>query len=218
MGADKLFQLINWTEEREQAELIAEKAVSLRQTQECQLLPFRCTPVLLLWQRQYTPTAMKTLLRFKGLLLTGRTRSGKTRRAISIFGHSRSLVVNCQGLGHSLPSLRHFNPKFHDCIIFDEANSSQVLHNKLVFQAGVDPVCLGQSACNAHAYQLHLHAVPMILCSNDFQLRSRPGQYMSPEDEEYLAENLIDGSLPDGESWFARQECESDDSSDLEES
>jgi hypothetical protein len=41
---------------------------------------------------------------------------------------------------------------------------------------------------------------------------------MSPEDEEYLAENLIDGSLPDGESWFARQECESDDSSDLEES
>ncbi len=104
------------------------------------------------------------------LPLKGKSQSGKTHKAISIFGHSRFLVVNCQGLGANLPSLCTFSRENHMCIIFHECCSRHVLANKLVFQAGVDPVTLGQSVCNAHAYQIWLHAVPMILCSNDFQM------------------------------------------------
>jgi hypothetical protein len=42
---------------------------------------------------------------------------------------------------------------------------------------------------------------------------------MAPEDEEYLAKNLIDGSLPLGELWFeAVEPAPGDSSSDGEES
>ena len=59
----------------------------------------------------------------------------------------------------------------------------------------------------------------MILCSNHFQLVSEPSNPMAPEDEEYLAKNLIDGSLPLGELWFeAVEPTPGDASSDAEES
>ena len=40
------------------------------------------------------------------------------------------------------------------------------------------------------------------VCSNHFQLVSEPAAPMAPEDEEYLAKNLFNGSLPLGEVWF----------------
>ena len=86
--------------------------------------------------------------------------------------------------------------------MFDEVCSRQVLANKLVFQAGVDEFTLSQSVCNVAAYSVWLYGVPMILCSNHFQLVSEPSAPMAPEDEEYLAKNLINGSLPLGELWF----------------
>ena len=65
----------------------------------------------------------------------------------------------------------------------------------------MDPVTLGQSACNGHAYDIWFHAVPMILCSNDFQMESNSSAPMSSEEEQWLAANIIDGSLPEGEAW-----------------
>ena len=118
-------------------------------------------------------------------------------------------MVNCQGLGTNLPSLRQFSREKHLCIIFDECSSQQVLANELVFQAGVDPVTLGQSACNVHAYEIWLHAVPMILCSNDFQMVSSNNEAMTQAEEDWLTTNIIDGSLPAGETWndIPNQEC-----------
>lgn len=210
LGADKLVHLITWTEEREQSEHICRKADALRVQLETGLTAFRPSRAVVEWQRQYREDAVETALRFKSLLLAGKSRSGKTRKAISIFGHTRSLVVNCQGLGSNLPSLRAFSRDKHLCIIFDECSCRQVLANKLVFQAGVDPVTLGQSACNAHAYSVWLHAVPLILCSNDFQLHSRPEERLTVEEEAWLEANIIDASLPDGEVWY---ECAGSDRS-----
>ena len=52
----------------------------------------------------------------------------------------------------------------------------------------------------------------MILCSNHFQLVNEPAAPMAPEDEEYLAKNLVNGSLPLGELWFEAVEPASGDS------
>ena len=201
LGCDKLIHLISWVQEREQTEVICRQAEALRGILESSLGCFRTSPKIVVWQSQYMASKLEQSLRYMALLLRGKSKSGKTRKAISIFGHSRSLVVNCQGLGANLPSLRSFSREKHRCIIFDECNSRQVLSNKLVFQAGVDPVTLGQSACNAHAYDIWFHAVPMILCSNDFQMESNASAPMSSEEEQWLAANIIDGSLPEGEAW-----------------
>jgi len=85
------------------------------------------------------------------------------------------------------------------------------LRNKMVFQAGVDPVGLGQSACNQHAYTVWLFGIPMILCSNDFQLKTRDDSPMLEVDEEYLENNIVDASLPEGVLWYVDQkDAESD--------
>lgn len=216
LGADRLVHFVNWTEERELAAHVNKMSESRKAELEAGLSCFKSTKTIILWQRQYCDQNKATALRFKPLLLQGKTQSGKSRKAISIFGHSRTLVVNCQGLGAHLPSLKEFSQAKHSCILFDEVSSRQVLANKLVFQAGVDSLTLGQSACNAFSYTVWLFAVPMILCSNDFQMKDRPDSPMSAEDEEYLEHNVIDGSLPPGEVWYvtsktSRHLCEDSD-------
>jgi len=201
LGCERLHNNVCWTEEQELADAQKRCADQWREELEGHLGDFRSTQRILHWQAQYDPRASKQL-RFKPLLLQGKTRSGKTRKAISIFGHDRTMVVNCQGLGAALPSLRDFCRQKYSCIVFDEISAIQVLSNKMVFQAGVDQVVLGQSACNQHAYSKWLYGVPMILCSNDFQMRSREDSPMLQVDEEYLEANVVDASLPEGERWF----------------
>ena len=218
-GADRLLAFIDWTEARELSTMYKNKAAVLRQDHEDRLCTFKSSKQQLEWLRQYSPDVIEKSTRFKLLLLIGTTSSGKSRKACSIFGHKNTLVVNCQGLGSNLPSLRNFRRTEHLCIVFDEVCSQQVLANKLVFQAGVDELTLSQSVCNVAAYSVWLYGVPMILCSNHFQLVSEPSNPMAPEDEEYLAKNLIDGSLPLGELWFeAAEPVPVDSASDGEES
>ena len=202
MGCDKLINLVTYVQEREHSEQICRQAGALRDVLESTLNSFRPSPRINVWMSQYIAQQLERMLRYMSLLLRGKSKSGKSRKGISLFGHARTHVVNCQGLGANLPSLRGYSRDKHRAILYDECNSRQVLANKLVFQAGIDPVTLGQSACNAHAYEIWLHAVPMILCSNDFQMRSTAEAPMSSEDEEWLASNIIDASLPEGETWY----------------
>lgn len=202
LGAERLIATVNWMEERELSMLYGEQATKLREAQEVQLLNFKTTKPILEWQRQYTCPESERPLRHKPLLFIGASCSGKTRKAISLYGHANTLVVNCQGLGSNLPSLRAFRRSEHLCIVFDEISSAQVLANKMVFQAGVDELTLAQSQCNAHAYTVWLYGVPMVLCSNDFQLQSTPKAKMADEDVAYLAKNIINASLPPGELWY----------------
>jgi hypothetical protein len=202
IGADKLHKFIDWTESCELNIHTTSHAEILKQKLEGTLDTFRSHPKILEWQRQFEAASKDRALRFMPLLLQGQSQSGKTRKAISLWGHARTMVVNCQGLQNHLPSLKEFDPQRHSCILFDEVNSRQVLSNKMVFQAGVDPVTLGQSACNAHSYKVWLHAVPMMLCSNDFQMEDRPGQRMAAEDVEWLVANICDASLPPGQPWY----------------
>jgi len=166
LGAERITAMINWTEEKELSFGFQDLASKLRDEHEAALGRFRTTPAQLEWLRQYQED--QNLMRHKPMLMVGKSQSGKTRKACSIFGQKHTFVVNCQGLGKNLPSLRDFRRHDHRCIVFDEVSSDQVLANKLVFQAGLGGLTLAQSPCNAHAYEVWLYKVPMILCSNFF--------------------------------------------------
>ena len=148
---------------------------------------------------QYLDTSA-SLYRHRSLLIRGKSRSGKTQKACSIFGFSSSLVVNCQGLGSNLPSLSHLNRSKHKALILDEANYEQVVANKQFFQAGARAVQLGQSACNQFAYSVFVYKLPIILCSNKFPMTEEEG--LSAEDADWLQANIYDVPQPVGGKWY----------------
>ena len=104
--------------------------------------------------------------RFPFLVLNGESRMGKTRYAVNLFGPARTLVVPCQGA--KSPDLRNFKRAEHKSIVMDEADYKMVIGNKALFQAALEQVTLGQSTCNAYAYQVWLYGVPIIVSCNDW--------------------------------------------------
>ena len=108
--------------------------------------------------------------RFPFLVLNGESRLGKTRYASQLWGPEHTLVISCQGVRQ--PNLKDFD-RSKKCIVYDEASHSMVFANKQVFQAGLDEVMLGQSACNEHVYSAWLYAVPMVVSTNDWLLGAK---------------------------------------------
>ena len=162
---------------------------------------FRDHPEVARWQQEREEAMMRPHFRAKSLLLRGKTRSGKSQKGLSLFGYKRTLVVNCQGLGSSLPSLRGYCHTSVDAIVFDEIDEQQVLANKMVFQCGPWPVELSQSVCGQHAYKRWFYGCAMILCSNTFRMRRKDG-LKSKASEDWLVGNIIDARLADGEVWY----------------
>ena len=159
-------------------------------------------------QKYVSANAGRPSFRFKFLLLRGRSRMGKSQKAMSLFGIAHTLVLNCQGLQSTLPSLRSMDRDHIRCIVFDEISAEQVLANKLVFQAGPWPVTLAQSACGQHAYSVNLYAMPMVCCSNDFKTSQADG--LSEDAESWLRENMFEASPPEGLPWFWERSSSSD--------
>jgi hypothetical protein len=163
------------------------------------------------WKLQY-----KSLRRFRfgPLVLVGPSMIGKSVFAKSLVGIEKTLVVNCQGLQEALPSLRGFSPERFVAIVFDEANPAQVLANKLVFQAGCEPVMLGQSRCGAHEYSVLLSRVPMILVSNEFApVAGAPdgiGGTPSADGASWLQANCTVVAPPESGFWYVRGEPQHD--------
>ena len=111
------------------------------------LQKFREHPVIDRFLAAFRDVEGSVAFRFKLLLLRGPSRAAKTQKAASLFGYQHSLVVNMQGLGANLPSLRMFSKERYKAIIFDEATHEQVLANKMLFQGGalardIRPECL----------------------------------------------------------------------------
>ena len=166
-----------------------------------ELTSFRSHVLIDQWLLDYDVRAYGRVHRFKVLLLRGGSRSGKTQKAKSIFGHAHTLVVNCQGLGNAIPSLQDFDRSVHKCIVFDECQQDQVLSNKALFQAGPDKVALGQSACNAHRYEVWCYQTALVCCSNCFHVTRSEG-LANVEDEDWLTQNVVCIELPGHQKWF----------------
>ena len=197
----RLMEFVEAVQRRERQRDERHEREMLLSTLEAGLGAFRAHPNITQFEKQYQEARSgKPAWRFKFLLLRGRTRMGKSQKAMSLHGVRGTLLVNCQGLGTSLPSLREVVPGQTMSIVFDEISAEQVLANKLVFQAGPWPVTLGQSACGQHSYSLDLYALPMICCSNDFKTTVKDG--LSKDAAEWLAENKFEASPPKGGPWY----------------
>ena len=201
--ARHLMDYVQWWELQKVTAAHKVEIDALNLTLNSQLSDFRHSPVIDSWQRQYDQNCKGKLHRFKSLLFLGGSEQGKSQKAKSIFGPERTLVVNCQGLGSALPSLRGFDRATHRAILFDEGNEQQVLQNKLLFQAGPNSVALSQSVCNQHRYEIFIYQVAIIICSNRFQLV--PDGTVTAEDSECLNKNIIVAKLPAGEKWYIDQ-------------
>lgn len=198
-GADKAMQFVQWVEDSEREAEVRTMVQQQTATCEANLRRFRSTPVVDKWLLDYTDENRGRRLRYQPLLLCGPTRTGKTQRAVALFGRARTLVVNCQGCGNYLPSLKAFRRTEHVAVVFDEISPGQVLANKVLFQSGPEAVTLGQSACNQHAYQFFGHGVAMIFCSNHFDPDSED---LTVEDRGWLLENIVNASLPLNSTWY----------------
>jgi len=134
------------------------------------------------------------------LVMRGDSCTGKTQRAVALFGWQCTLRCNCQGVGEDLPSLRSFDEETHRAILFDEIDVQQVLKNRLLFQSPEVPYSLGQSRCGQHEYQVNVHAVAMILCTNVFDFSA--GSSLSVADAQWLTANCMVAELPVDQKWY----------------
>ena len=145
--------------------------------------------------------------RASSLLLRGGTQTGKTSFAIHLCGGPlKALVVNCQGMGVHLPSVESYHRRGYQGIVWDEITREQVLSNKKIFQASVYPVTLGQSVCNQHSYEIWPYLTKNILCSNKFECDREVDSTLSKEDSNWLLGNVIQANLPEGKTWYLKQD------------
>lgn len=162
---------------------------------------FRPDPRVDTFVKQFDEETYGHCLRFRCLGFFGDSQSGKSMKALSLWGPRATLKVSCQGLPPGvIPSIARFDRRQHQCICWDEIRADQVLGNKEVFQSGPWIVSLGQSVCNQHAYDVWLYHTPHVLCSNFFQMNVAQGA--SEEDADWLEKNIISATLPRGEKWF----------------
>ena len=174
-----------------------QEALRLRQN------PFKPHPLINSWVPQFTPENYGVKGRTTILAIIGPSKEGKTSKAISIFGVTKTLKVSCQGCPHGvLPGLSSFKRGKHAAILFDECRHDQILLNREFFQSGVYPQSLSQSACNQYAYQLWVYQVAMIICANELKMTEADG--LSSSDAEWLRSNVVVVTLPAGQSWFLK--------------
>jgi len=187
---DKVQRGLQAIEQQERAEAALAAEAKMAQVGTPALLPFKqALPLEVEWLRQYSaldgdaPEGRRW--RFKCLVYDGPSRTGKTMRAMNWFGRAQTLRLNCQKV--VAPSMQRWVSGQHSAILFDEGNWDLVHSNKMLFQAGPEPVELGQSPCGAYVYTVNVFAVPMVVCSNAFWA----GCPAVGDEREWLEENIF---------------------------
>ena len=165
------------------------------------LRPFIHHPIVEQWKAQFTAETYGVFRRFKFLVLRGDSQAGKTVFAENLWGEAKTIVLQCQGLGSDLPSIRDLDRADHKCIVFDEIHHSAVLNNKVLFQAGKNFMDLAQSKCGGFRYSLLPYQVALICCSNHFAVTKEEG-LEKDEDEDWLQKNALVVNFGKGDTCF----------------
>ena len=200
-GSANAIDLIEKLQAKEKLLAHKDSIIALQKALFGAMRTFRTHPQINDWAAQYHQDQFGKLSRFKTLVLKGMSRSGKSWKALSLFGPASTFKVNCQGLPLGcLPSLMGFERRQHKCILFDEIRADQVLGNKEVFQASAWPVSLFQSNCNAFSYKVWLYQTAMVGCSNAFPITLAEG--LEPDEVDWLTSNVISIELAENQRWF----------------
>ena len=116
------------------------------------------------WKRQYDHNENGIRSRHEFLVLEGESLWGKTRLAVSIYGHKHTYIVNCQRVPQ--PNLTGFDPRRHRCIVLDEPSPELVHTCKVLLQAGVDGADMFQSPTQRFVKWVCLFGIPIVVCTN----------------------------------------------------
>ncbi len=108
-----------------------------------------------------------SLSRKKFLVLTGRSQTGKTEYARSLFPIGSVLELNCAGV--EVVCLQAFNQREHKCIIWDEISPSLVSSNRKLFQHGACWIDMGHSPTGQHVVRVWLNDCCSICVSNKWR-------------------------------------------------
>lgn len=208
LGAERFVKMVEFHIQEEASREVTRTVELLRPRLEKGLSRFRDHPQIDVFMQQFNGDGSDERMRFQPLLLVGESCSGKSRKGVNLFGSSQTLVVNCQGMAPALPSIRDFDRNVYSAILWDEIDESQVLNNKLVFQSGLQPCAMQQSACNGFSYTKWLYRVPMILASNVFSFTGPAAKPLSQEHQQWLRANIIEAKLPAGLKWYTEDEEE----------
>ena len=134
------------------------------------------------WRAQYMPKQYGKRMRFKFLVLVGPSSLGKTAFAMHLYGVEVTYYTNCQNV--SEPNLGGFQRGVHKAIVVDEAGPELVVKNKALFQCNAEGVSLQESRCQQSAIWRFLYFVPLIVCTNAWELAGLPAA-----DSEWLNSN-----------------------------
>ena len=145
---------------------------------------FKSFPIVLDFIRQHSVEAYARRARFQFLVVVGESNTGKTQFALSLYGPDRTYYTNVQNADE--PNLKDFSRRQHRAIVFDEATPAFVVSNKVVFQANADGVRVQESRCQQYSTWRFLYAVPMIVCTNAFDLST-----VSPSEARWLRMNML---------------------------
>jgi hypothetical protein len=123
--------------------------------------------------------------RYKFLVVTGASQTGKTVWAFNITGNQDEVFyVNCAQCPE--PDLRSMT-RHHKVVLLDEASPSMIINQKLLIQGPPDWVKLGCSTTNCHAYEVFVSGIQFVICSNKWI--SELANLRQVEDREWLADN-----------------------------
>jgi len=128
--------------------------------------------------------------RQRTLVLEGRSGTGKTEFAKSLYGFRNTLEVNCASGGEV--NLKELDLEKHKAVLLDEATPEMVLQQRKLFQCPAAWISLGNSTTNCHAYDVCLYRIPIIICSNNWSYKLNK---LTPVDAAWIQENTCHVSV-----------------------
>ena len=166
-----LKQLIFHKEQLQKLRYSAEQ-VELKKKLTAGLKAYKMYPVVNKWKALHGPAHYGKKLRFKFLCLVGDSCLGKTQFGMHLYGALVTYYANCQNATE--PNLSKFVRGEHLAILLDEVTPEMVVKNKAMFQCNAEGVNLQESRCQQFALWRFLYSVPLIVCTNSWDLDSMP--------------------------------------------
>jgi len=148
------------------------------------LKSYKMYPQVNKWKAEHGPAHYGKRLRFKFLVLVGDSCLGKTQYAMHLYGTTVTYYANCQNA--SEPNLSKFVRGEHKAIVLDEVTPEMVVKNKAMFQCNAEGVNLQESRCQQFSLWRFLYAVPLIVCTNSWEIMKMPH-----EDSSWLQANSV---------------------------
>ena len=160
------------------------RALQVQSRLRAKMQSFRCQPVVEEWQLEVSQLDMG---RKRMLVLDGRSGTGKSAFARSLFAIGQVMELNCAGLQHVC--LGSFDSTRHKCIFWDEIGTKLGLRNINMFQHPAAWVDLGHSPTGQHVHHLWLNDSCSMLASNHW--REDIKGLSSESDKEWLEANTV---------------------------